>query len=173
MHSLSKYACEATIWGLYCEHWVGGLSSDGNLEWSATASEFLDDKKSTFQELHASYNSSTTCQQQDERSREAHHSSSLDVYHCGLLSDGVLSVWRHLKKKKDKLWDLSEIAQFSEKSYMSWSSQWQTRNAQKWVTTEQCSKLEQRRLWNIYPLHWRIPDAFFWNSNGDIKIISE
>lgn len=40
VHPLSKYAHEATLQGLYCERWREGLTSDGNLEWSAPALEY-------------------------------------------------------------------------------------------------------------------------------------
>jgi len=52
-------------------------------------------------------NSSAACKQQDDSSRETNSSAvsfCLEVYRHGLLSDGALSVWCHLKKKS-KLWD--------------------------------------------------------------------
>lgn len=57
-------------------------------------------QKNAFQVLCVSYNSSATCKQQHESSRETCCNFSLEVYHRGLLSDAAPSVWCHLKKKK-------------------------------------------------------------------------
>lgn len=83
-----------------CEHWVGGLSSDGDLEWSGTASELLEDSKNCMQAVTALQHVNSWM-----RAVEKHTIvvpwmfTTVDCYQMVCCQFGVSL------RKKDELWD--------------------------------------------------------------------